>query len=183
MLPNCQGAWRKRLPLLRWSFIYNHATQQLKMNRWVYFGSALIESYPVTLQSRQTLQGFNQYWYSIDHDNSGRDIKMTMASVFSIKVSVCKELSRLSRLVNCLHLLFFFYALCMAVATVRHSLCPFLPPLFYSVLSSSFKTADLVAIFFICVSSSFSPPARRISRSSIARIFFCRLRSFFWAGF
>ena len=47
---------------------------------------------------------------------------------------------------------------------------------------SSASTLAFVAIFFICVSSSFSPPARRISRSSMARTFFCRPRSFLAFG-
>lgn len=53
----------------------------------------------------------------------------------------------------------------------------------FSNASSSLRTDTLVPIFFICVSSSFSPPARRISRSSIARIFFCRPLIFLALGF
>lgn len=53
----------------------------------------------------------------------------------------------------------------------------------FSNASSSFRTDTLVPIFFICVSSNFSPPARRISRSSIARIFFCRPLIFLALGF
>lgn len=48
----------------------------------------------------------------------------------------------------------------------------------YPTAWSSFLTASSVWIFFICVSSSFSPPARRILSSSIARIFFSRPRTF-----
>ena len=51
-----------------------------------------------------------------------------------------------------------------------------------SIECSSAKTVAFVPIFFICVSSSFSPPANRISRSSMARIFFCKPLSFLAFG-
>ena len=48
----------------------------------------------------------------------------------------------------------------------------------YPAASKSFLTESSLKIFFICVSSSFSPPARRIFKSSMARIFFNNPRTF-----
>lgn len=50
----------------------------------------------------------------------------------------------------------------------------------FSSACSSSATFFLLEIFCTCVSSSFSPPASLISRSSMARIFFCRARIRFW---